>query len=155
MCQPGATIIFSTAIGLLQYVSKHSACSFLMTFVPPLFAGVNHDVEQLESITDNMKELLFDCARNSRWISDIVAQHSTIFDRWDRLPEVDFFTPEVRDRLKQIMSDRHRLREFADRVPDEAKAAVRELDEQMRTLRTAGRTDGDMGSTARFTGLLP
>jgi hypothetical protein len=34
-------------------------------------------------------------------------------------------------------------------VPDEAKAAVRELEKQMRALRAIGGTEGDMSRTAR------
>lgn len=109
-----------------------------------------HDIEQLEAITDQMKELLLDCAHNSSWIREIVAKHARIFAGWaNRVPEFDLFSPQVRDGIKQIMGDPHRLSRLADRVPEEAKAAIRELDEQMRELRTAGRTKADMSQTAR------
>jgi hypothetical protein len=112
--------------------------------------GYQDDVLDFESLTDMIKERLFECAESADWVKWVIDQHPVASETVEVQLRVFAISMDgrTRDAMLAIL-DRGRLSRLVQFVPGEVMAAVRDLEVQMIELRGHRDTPGDISRTGR------
>jgi hypothetical protein len=108
------------------------------------------DMLDLETLTDMIKERLFECAESADWVKWVIGQHPVASDTVEvqlRVFATSMDGP-TRDAVLAIL-DPGRLLRMVRFVPGEVMAAVQDLEVQMIELRGHRGARGDISRTGR------
>jgi hypothetical protein len=112
--------------------------------------GRQDDMLDLETLTDMIKERLFECAESADWVRWVTDRHPVASDMLE--VQLRVFATSMDGRTRDTMLailDRGRLSRMVQLVPEQVMAAARDLEVQMIELRGQRDTPGDISRTGR------